>query len=156
MKKSKWIWGIAVMALAVMLSVGCFTAFAADIDAETDEPKASEATLAPENTGEEAQTEESVPEQSEYSYLAGQQRSANRNDLYAQAEQLPEEERDAFLAENGIGETPWSEEAAESYSYVAGQQRGASYRQSDDSERTQDVSGYGYLTGQERGASYHK
>ena len=48
----------------------------------------------------------------------------------------------------------WSEEAAASYSYVTGQQRGASYRQSDDSARTQDVSGYSYLTGQARGASY--
>ena len=156
MKKIKWICGIAVMALAVMLSVGCFTAFAAGVDAETDEPKASEAVAAPENTGEEVQTEESVPEQSEYSYLTGQQRSANRNDLYAQAEQLPEEERDAFLAKNGVGETPYSEEAAESYSYVAGRQRGAYYQQSDDSERTQNVSDYGYLTGQQRGNSYHK
>ena len=91
-----------------------------------------------------------------YSYLAGRQRSTARNDLYAQAEQLPEEERDAFLAENGIGETPWSEEAAKSYSYVAGRQRGAAYRQSDDAERTQDTSGYSYLTGQQRGASYQK
>ncbi len=98
-----------------------------------------------------------VPEaedESGYSYLTGQQDSANRNDLYAQAQELPEEEQDAFLAENGIGETMWSEEAAASYSYVTGQQRGASYRQSDDSARTQDVSGYSYLTGQARGASY--
>ena len=130
MKKTKWIWGIAIMALAVMLSVGCFTAFAADVPAEADaaEPQASETTLLPENTDEEAGTEESVPENtgeeavveesvtepSEYSYLAGQQRSTSRNDLYAQAEQLPEEERDDFLAENGIGETPYSEEAAAS------------------------------------------
>lgn len=90
------------------------------------------------------------------SYLAGQQSSAARNRLYAQAEQLPEEERDAFLAENGIGETPYSEEAAASYSYVAGQKRGSSYRQSDDAERTQDTSGYGYLIGQKRGASYQQ
>lgn len=91
-----------------------------------------------------------------YSYLAGQQRSAARNDLYAQAAELPEEERDDFLAENGIGEIPWSEEAAAAYSYVSGRQRGASYRQSDDTERAQDTSGYSYLTGQQRGASYHK
>lgn len=135
MKRSKWLWGIAMMALAVVLSVGCFTAFAADDDAETDEL---------------------TPEQSAYSYQTGQQRSADRNDLYAQAEQLPEDEQDAFLAENGVGETPYSADAAESYSYVAGQQRGASYRQSDDGERTQDTSGYGYLTGQERGASCHR
>ena len=62
-----------------------------------------------------------------YNYLTGQQNSTNRNDLYAQAELLPEEERDAFLAEHGIGETPWSEDAAASYSYVSGRQRGASY-----------------------------
>ena len=91
-----------------------------------------------------------------YSYLAGQQRSAARNELYAQAAELPEEERDAFLAENGIGETPWSEEAAAAYSYVSGRQRGASYRQGDDTERAQDTSGYSYLTGQQRGSSYHK
>ena len=91
-----------------------------------------------------------------YSYLTGQQNSTNRNDLYAQAEELPEDERDAFLAEHGIGETPWSEEAAASYSYVGGRQRGASYRQGDDGDSTQDMSGYSYLTGQQRGASYHK
>ena len=93
---------------------------------------------------------------SAYSYLTGQQNSTTRNDLYAQAEELPEDEQDAFLAENGIGETPWSEEAAASYSYVGGQQRGASYRQNDDADSTQDMSGYSYLTGQQRGASYHK
>ena len=95
-------------------------------------------------------------EEDEYSYLTGQQNSTTRNDLYAQAEELPEDEQDAFLAENGIGETPWSEEAAASYSYVGGQQRGASYRQGDDADSTQDMSGYSYLTGQQRGASYHK
>ena len=156
MKKTKFIRGIGVIALTVILSVGCFTAFAAGADNEADEMRASEAVAAPLNTDEEVQTEESVPEQSEYSYLTGQQRSTKRNDLYVQAEQLPEEERDAFLAENGVGETPYSQEAAESYSYVAGQQRGASYRQSDDNERTQDVADYGYLTGQERGASYQR
>ena len=91
-----------------------------------------------------------------YSYLTGQQNSTNHNDLYAQAEELPEDERDAFLAEHDIGETPWSEEVAASYSYVSGRQRGASYRQGDDGDSTQDMSGYSYLTGQQRGASYHK
>ncbi len=91
-----------------------------------------------------------------YSYLTGQQNSTDRNDLYAQAEELPEDEQDAFLAENGIGETPWSEDAAASYSYVGGQQRGASYRQGEDADGTQDMSGYSYLTGQQRGASYHQ
>ena len=91
-----------------------------------------------------------------FSYLTGRQRSISRNELYAQAEELPEDQRDAFLAENGIGETLWSEEAAASYSYVGGQQRGASYRQDDDADSTQDMSGYSYLTGQQRGASYHK
>ncbi len=152
--KKKTIVTTAVVA-ALVLSVGCVTAFAAGVDAETNEPKSSEAVVASEND-EEAQTESSATEQSKYSYITGQQRSTERNDLYAQAEELPEDEQDAFLAENGIGETPWSEEAAASYSYVGGQQRGASYRQSDDSERTQDISGYGYLTGQQRGASYHK
>ena len=114
----------AAIAAALILTVGCVTAFAAESDG--------------------------------YSYLTGQQNSTNRNDLYAQAELLPEEERDAFLAEHGIGETPWSEEAAASYSYVGGRQRGASYRQGDDGDSTQDMSGYSYLTGQQRGASYHK
>ena len=91
-----------------------------------------------------------------YSYLTGQENSTTRNALYAQAQELPEDEQDAFLAENGIGETPWSEEAAASYSYVDGQQRGASYRQGDDADSTLDMSGYSYLTGQQRGASYHK
>ena len=114
---------------ALVLSVGCMTAFAAESDA--------------------------------YSYLSGQQNSSARNDLYAQAQELPEDEQDAFLAENGIGETPWSEEAAASYSYVSGQRRGASYRQDDDGQdndedSTQDMSGYSYLIGQQRGASYHK
>ena len=74
-----------------------------------------------------------------FSYLTGRQRSASRNELYTQASELPEEEQNAFLTENGIGETPWSEEAAASYSYG-----------------TQDMSGYSYLTGQQRGNSYHK
>ncbi len=137
MKKANWITGIAGIALAAVLSIGCVTAFAAGAD-------------------EEAGAEEPAPAQSEPGYLTGQRRSAARNELYAQAAELPEEEQDAFLAENGIADTPYSEEAAESYSYVTGRQRGASFRQSDDSERTQDVSGYGYLTGQQRGASYAK
>ena len=110
--------------VALVLSLGCATAFAADPDA--------------------------------YSYLTGQQSSTNRNGLYAQAQELPEDEQDAFLADNGIGETPWAEDAAASYSYVSGQQRGASYRQDEDTDSTQDMSGYSYLTGQQRGASYHK
>ena len=121
--KKKTIVTTAVVA-ALVLSVGCVTAFAAESDA--------------------------------FSYLTGRQRSTSRNELYAQAAELPEDEQDAFLAENGIGETPWSEEAAASYSYVGGQQRGASYRQDDDADSTQDMSGYSYLTGQQRGASYHK
>ena len=96
-----------------------------------------------------------------FSYLIGQQRSTERNEAYEQAAELPEDEQDAFLAENGIGETPWSEEAAASYSYVSGQRRGASYRQNDDGQdddedSAPDMSGYSYLTGQQRGASYHK
>lgn len=93
---------------------------------------------------------------SAYSYVTGQQNSTTRNDLYTQAQELPEDEQDAFLAENGIGETPWSEKAAASYSYVSGQQRGASYRQDGDVDSTQDMSGYSYQTGQQRGASYHQ
>lgn len=95
-------------------------------------------------------------ESEEYGYLQGQQRSAERNDLYKYAEQLPSDERDAFLAENGIGEEPYSEEAAAAYSYVAGRQHGMTYRQSDDTERNQDTSGYSFRIGQERGAGYNK
>ena len=112
------------VAAALVLSVGCVTAFAAESDT--------------------------------FSYLSGQQRSTSRNELYAQAAELPDDEQSAFLAENGIGETPYSEDAAESYSYVSGQQRGASYRQDDDEDSKQDMSGYSYLIGQERGASYHQ
>ncbi len=89
-----------------------------------------------------------------YSYRTGQDAAVARNALYAQAEELPEEERDAFLAERGVGETPWSEEAAASYSYVAGQRRGASYRQEDAGEDDQDTSGYSYRIGAQRGGSY--
>ena len=146
----------AVAAAALVLSAGCVTAFAAGVDAETNEPKSPEAVVTSENKDEEAQAEESVQKQSKYSYITGQQNSTNRNDLYTQAEELPEDEQDAFLAENGIGETPWSEEAAASCSYVGGQQRGASYRQGDDGDGTWDMSGYSYQAGQQRGASYHK
>ncbi len=129
---------LSAVAAALVLSVGCVSAFAAGNDSDAaDAPSEAE-------------------EETAYSYLTGQQNSTNRNDLYAQAEELPEEEQDAFLAENGIGETPWSEDAAASYSYVGGQQRGSSYRQGDDADSTQDMSGYSYLTGQQRGASYHK
>ena len=129
---------LSAVAAALVLSVGCVSAFAAGSD--------SDATDAP------AETEEETA----YSYLTGRQNSTNRNDLYTQAEELPEDEQDAFLAENGVGETPWSEEAAASYSYVGGRQRGASYRQDDDGDSAQDMSGYSYLIGQQRGASYHK
>ncbi len=95
-------------------------------------------------------------ESDEPSYLTGRQRSTARNEVYEQAAELPEDEQDAFLAENGIADTPYSEEAAASYSYVSGQQRGASYRQGDDADSAQDMSGYSYLTGQQRGNSYHK
>lgn len=98
--------------------------------------------------------EDDGEEKTGYSYALGQENSGARNGLYAEAETLPEDERDEFLAENGIGEEPYSEEAAANYSYHAGQERGSSYRQSDDSERTQDAAGYGYVAGQQRGASY--
>ena len=80
-------------------------------------------------------------------------RVSSRNELYAQASELPEDERDAFLAENGVGETPYSEEAASAYGYVTGQKRGAAYRQDDGAEEPGE---YSYLTGQKRGASYSK
>lgn len=115
---------LTAVVMALVLSVGSVTAFAAGSDG--------------------------------FSYLTGRQRSTSRNDLYAQAEELPEDQQDAFLAENGIGETPWSEDAAASYSYVGGQQRGASYRQGEDADGTQDMSGYSYVAGQQRGASYHQ
>ena len=119
-------------ALAVMLSLGTVTAFAAETTSE--EPATS------------------------YSYLAGQQRSQSRNDLYAQASEIEsEEERDAFLAENGINDTEWSEEAAANFSYVAGWQRGASYRSDDSTDNeNSNMSSYSYVTGQQRGSSYHK
>lgn len=129
MKKRVAIIGCAV---ALVLSVGAFPAFAAETATEDAEDS--------------------------YSYLAGQQRSQSRNALYAQAEEFAtEEERDAFLAANGIGETEWSEEAAANFSYVTGHQSGTSYR-SDDSEDNAipNAESYSYLTGQQRGSSYNK
>ena len=93
-------------------------------------------------------------DESGYSFVTGQESSSTRSGLYEEAETLPEDEQDEFLAENGIGEEPYSEEAAANYSYVAGQSRGASYRRSDDSERAQDISGYSFVAGQQRGSSY--
>lgn len=120
-----------VTAFALMLSAGATTAFAAE----------------PETT---------VPTASSYSYLAGQQRSANRNEIYAQAELIEDEaEREAFLHANGIAETEYSEQAAASYSYVTGKTRGSSYR-TDDTETTEAQSRYGFVTGQQRGSSYHQ
>ncbi|MGN0999525.1 MAG: hypothetical protein ACI4PO_08235 [Faecousia sp.] len=88
-----------------------------------------------------------------YSFTAGQQRSQSRNSIYAQAMQIEdEEERKAFLAEHGITDIQWSEEAAAAYSYVGGRLRGSMY-QSDDNA---DSSAYGYVTGQQRGSSYHR
>lgn len=93
-----------------------------------------------------------------YSYTIGQQRSQERNSLYAQSEALEsEEERDAFLKEHGIGDTEWSEETAASYSYVAGQQRGASYRIDETNDESDtDRSAYSYMIGQQRGSGYRK
>ena len=119
-------------AMAVMFSLGTVTAFAAETTSE-------------------------VPVTA-YSYLAGQQRSQSRNNLYAQAAEIEsEEERDAFLAENGINDTEWSEETAAGFSYVAGRQRGASYR-SDDSTDNENLNmgSYNYVTGQQRGSSYQR
>lgn len=119
-------------AISVMLSLGTVTAFAAETTRE--EPATS------------------------YSYLAGQQRSQSRNDLYAQAAEIEsDEKRDAFLVENGINDTEWSEEAAANFSYVAGQRRGASYRSGDSTDNeNSNMSSYNYVTGQQRGSSYHK
>ena len=101
-----------------------------------------------------SQYEDDTEDKTGYSYVTGQEISSTCNGLYEEAETLPEEGRDEFLAENGIGEEPYSEEAAANYSYVAGQSRGASYRRSDDSERAQDFSGYSFVAGQQRGSSY--
>lgn len=122
---------VIVCTLAALLSLASFTAFAEEA---TDEAKAS------------------------YSYLTGQQRSQGRNSVYAQAARIEsDEERKAFLNEQGIGEIEWSEEAAANFSYVAGQKRGASYRTDDtDGSGKPDMSSYSYLTGQQRGSSYQK
>ena len=85
----------------------------------------------------------------DFGYLKGKSRSSARADLYAAAEQLPEEDQDEYLAANGIGEEPYSEEAAANYSYVAGQKNGSQFEDDD-----ADKSGYSYLLGKERGASY--
>ena len=112
---------LSVAAAALALSVGCAGALAAEAESDA------------------------------FSYLAGRERSTARNDLYAQAAELPEDEREAFLAEHGIADTPYSEEAAAAYGYVTGRQRGAQYE-----DDTEDKTGYSYLTGQQRGDSYHK
>ncbi len=134
MKRSKWMAGMtgAVLA-AIVMATAAVPVFAAETGANAS------------------------AETSEYSYLAGRQRSVSRNEIYAQAALIEdEEERKAFLNEHGIAETEWSEEAAASFSYVAGRERGASYRTSDDTEASESQSGYSYLTGQQRGASYHR
>ncbi|MGM9681861.1 MAG: hypothetical protein ACI3XR_10210 [Eubacteriales bacterium] len=95
---------------------------------------------------------------SSYSFTVGQQRSQSRNDVYAQAESIEsEEEREAFLNEQEIGETEWSEDAVLSYSYVTGQQRGSSFRSGSENDNSYtDMSSYSYITGQQRGSGYHK
>lgn len=97
---------VLVCTLAAAVSLFSVTAFAA----ETDAANAAAATPA-----------------TSYSYLTGQKRSQQRNNLYAQTEGMTDEERAAFLAGYGIADTPWSEEAAAGYSYMTGKQRGASY-----------------------------
>ena len=91
-----------------------------------------------------------------YHYMAGQQRSQSRNTIYAQAEAIEsEEEREAFLNEQGIGETEWSADAAAAFSYVTGRQRSTSFRTDDaDSTTNVDMSAYRYVIGQQRGSSY--
>lgn len=133
MRKTKWIVGVISAAFVVTMPAATMTAFAAE----------------PENTV-------SV-ESSNYSYLAGQQRSINRNELYAQAATIEDEdERKAFLIENGIADTEYSAEAAVSYSYVIGKESGASYRSATDTEQSesQSQSGYSYMVGRQRGSSY--
>ncbi|MGN0710801.1 MAG: hypothetical protein ACI4LO_03495 [Anaerovoracaceae bacterium] len=91
------------------------------------------------------------------SYMTGQQRAQARNAAYEQASALGSEaEQKAFLNEQGIGETEWSEEAAASYSYVTGHQHGISYKASEtDVSDTEDTSSYSYVTGRQRGSSYN-
>lgn len=133
MRRTKGIVGIVSAALIAAMPVSSMTAFAAD-------------------------TEDRVlSEESNYSYLAGQQRSVNRNELYAQAAAIEDEdERQAFLTENGIADTEYSEEAAAAYSYVSGRERGAGYRSSDDTEQSEEQSGYRFVAGRQRGSSYHR
>lgn len=131
MRKTKRIAGIVSAVFVVTMSVATMTAFAAE----------TENTI---SAGE-----------SNYSYLAGQQRSASRNELYAQATTIEDEdERKAFLVENGIADTEYSAEAAAAYSYVSGRERGASYRSSGDTEQSEAQSGYSYAAGRQRGSSY--
>ncbi|MGN1073740.1 MAG: hypothetical protein ACI4QB_02005, partial [Eubacteriales bacterium] len=93
-----------------------------------------------------------------YSYLAGQNASVSRNEAYAQAQTIADEDaRSAFLAGLGIGDTPWSEEAAASFSYVAGRQRGASFRTDAANDNTfADMGSYAFAAGQQRGGSYRR
>lgn len=94
MRKTKRIAGIVSAAFVITMSAATMTAFAA----ETEKNIVSD-------------------ESSNYSYLAGQQRSTSRNELYAQAAAIEDEdERKAFLVENGIADTEYSAEAA-AYSY---------------------------------------
>lgn len=104
MRKTKRIAGIISAVFVVTMSAATMTTLAAD-------------------------SENAISvEENNYSYLAGQQRSSNRNELYAQAAAIEDEdERKAFLVENGIADTEQSE-AQSGYSFVAGRQRGSSYR----------------------------
>lgn len=131
MRKTKRIAGIVSAVFVVTMSAATMTAFAAE-------------------------TENTVSAgESNYSYLAGQQQSASRNELYAQAATIEDEdERKAFLVENGIADTEYSAEAAAAYSYVSGRERGASYRSSDDTEQSEAQSGYSFAAGRQRGSSY--
>lgn len=133
MKKTKWAAGSVAAALVVMMSTASMAAFAAE--AETGVPA----------------------ESSSCSYLAGRQRSVGRNELYGQAAKIEDEaEREAFLIENGISDTEYSEEAAASYSYVSGRERGAGYRSSDDAEEGKTQESYSYAAGRQRGSSFRR
>lgn len=133
MKRTKWITGIAGAACAVMISAAAMPVFAAEPEADVS------------------------AEAGNYSYLAGRQRSVSRNELYAQAALIEDEdERKEFLIENGIADTEYSEEAAASYSYVSGRERGAGYRSSDGTEQTETQSSYSYAAGRQRGSSYRQ
>lgn len=131
MRKTKKIAGIVSAVFVVTMSAATMTAFAAET----------------ENTFSAGE--------SNYSYLAGRQRSSSRNELYAQAAAIEDEdERKAFLVENGIADTEYSAEAAAAYSYVSGRERGVSYRSSDDTEQSEAQSGYSFAVGRQRGSSY--